>query len=447
MSRRLNLGSKLLAAVLVIGLLLVSFPPDDDATAGWLRKIVIWFVAYGLVTILAIIEASLLVARGDLVALRHNTLLVKLAGLPLLAVIALYIWVIVAGGMLFASMMAVGGVIAIATLAMLPFMIGAIYLVMLPTSIYGVASLIQLRREGAIGWPFFIVQLLLHLLLVGDIVSSLIVAVRAQYGRIRASRLVGWLALAVALVIFGSFAPVLGNAVVEEVDQRRQEHIAKMPGVVRMTSQFVELSPSVTIDQARSVYRELADLRTGQTQWDLQCRRGSLTVRRDDPDQIAGALVVLCRADVGRVTTMLVDIDDGPGVAAGSVRVGVTTEDLFSDSIATLQAVADAEPATRRAFTMIRLQGPDSDDWTFQGTTWIRSADALRLVQRLSRLRTDDATVRTIDLESGRSTIELAAETSHAATTVCRAGNKAVAGHSGIVLTVSVKGARPKPCP
>lgn len=128
--------------------------------------------------------------RGDLDALRRATRTVKLVAIPLfiqnfvfcaVIVLALTLLPVVAsrGLIIFAGPLAVPIVGAFTSVGLVPAVIGT-YLMMLLTSVYGLACLARMLRERAVTPLFFTVNVILHLVFVADIVSTLVVAHRAK---------------------------------------------------------------------------------------------------------------------------------------------------------------------------------------------------------------------------------------------------------------------------
>ncbi len=128
-----------------------------------------WVTLYVIAAVVVLVDAIRRVRRRDLDGLQRAATVVKLGAIPFFVVN----FVLLGVGGLVASMMAVGVVLVVL------FVVGT-YLVMLPTSVYGVACLVLLLRGRAIGPAFFAVNLVLHLLFVVDVVSTLVVAFRAR---------------------------------------------------------------------------------------------------------------------------------------------------------------------------------------------------------------------------------------------------------------------------
>lgn len=173
------MASKLLSAVLLLSVVL--FTGLGFVARGLLHLglsemqsvvllVVVGVVTYAVAAALAIREAIILARRRDLAALRRSTMLVKVAGIPFFVLNFALL-----GGVIF-----VGWAFAGFPILLAPFAVAGTYLVMLPTSAYGVACLVLMRRDRAISTRFFTVNLVLHLMFVTDIVSTFVVANRAR---------------------------------------------------------------------------------------------------------------------------------------------------------------------------------------------------------------------------------------------------------------------------
>lgn len=177
MAKWLLVGALLLGAVLDLTMLFGGqqvqdlFGVDDEHVLDhlmfpiWLG----WLAIYAIAAVIALVDAILRLSRRDLDGLQRATTVVKLGGIPFFVVN----FVLLGLGGLVLSMMAVGGAIGI-------LLIVGTYLVMLPTSVYGLACLLLLLRDRAVGPGFFTVHVILHLMFVVDVVSTLVVAHRAR---------------------------------------------------------------------------------------------------------------------------------------------------------------------------------------------------------------------------------------------------------------------------
>ncbi|MGY4721355.1 hypothetical protein [Naumannella huperziae] len=147
----------------------VGLRPERFELMVPLGLLVIWNCIYLIVAVLVIVHAITLARRGDLAALQPVIVPIKVFGIPFFVLNFLIMFLISVAGLRF-----VIGVIYI------PFLILGTYLVMLPTSAYGIAALVLMRRCGQIDRGFMIGHLLAHLLFVIDIVSAFIVARKAR---------------------------------------------------------------------------------------------------------------------------------------------------------------------------------------------------------------------------------------------------------------------------
>ncbi|GAA1575275.1 MULTISPECIES: DUF6652 family protein [Kribbella] len=129
-----------------------------------------WFVVYLLAAVLVVVDAVRLSRRRDLDALQRSANLVKLFAVPFFVVnfVAFAESVLVAGAREGDHLGIDGFVLALVVVVLT-------YLVMLPTSAYGIAALLLLRKDDRIGRTFCGVNLVLHFLFVADVLSSIVV--------------------------------------------------------------------------------------------------------------------------------------------------------------------------------------------------------------------------------------------------------------------------------
>lgn len=168
----------------VLFVLFVKFGPpaytSDPADDVWFYSLIAWLLAMIAGPVIGLVDAVRKFAIGDADGLRKGAITIKLAGIPLFVTN----FVLVAGIALFfqflASMWAGGAVLAVLNWAGVGLMVGLTYLVMLPTSAYGWACLIWLRRHNTITNTFLVANALLHAIFVVDIISSLIVAAKVR---------------------------------------------------------------------------------------------------------------------------------------------------------------------------------------------------------------------------------------------------------------------------
>lgn len=172
------MGKKLLAGALVLGALVlvasvsgVGLLRRSGQDVGHLVPPVLgaWAVVYAVAAGLAVREAVRLLRLRDLDRLQRATKLVKLIGIPFFVLN----FVLLSTFVVATAFFGIGFVLA-------PVFVIATYLVLLPTSAYGLACLVLLQRDRAVSPTFFTVHVVLHGLFVADIVSTLLVAHRAK---------------------------------------------------------------------------------------------------------------------------------------------------------------------------------------------------------------------------------------------------------------------------
>lgn len=184
MLKKSGRASKALAVLLVLAPVFgISLIIAIAASNPWIAiGAGVWVLLYLTATILAFAEAMLMFGRGDADALGSSGRLVKYCGIPFFttnfAILATATGVV----LLISSLFAAGVVAAALAAVAVPILVVGTYLVMLPTSIYGIAGAVLLRRQGRATTPFAVVNVILHLLFVVDIFSTLVVADRAPPG-------------------------------------------------------------------------------------------------------------------------------------------------------------------------------------------------------------------------------------------------------------------------
>ncbi|WP_427886920.1 DUF6652 family protein [Kribbella sp. GL6] len=129
-----------------------------------------WLVVYLLASVLVVVDAVRLSRRRDLDALQRSANLVKLFAVPffVLNFVAFAESVLVAGAREGDHLGIDGFVLALVVVVLT-------YVALLPTSTYGVAVLVLLRKDERIGRIFFGVNVVLHFLFVMDVLSSIVV--------------------------------------------------------------------------------------------------------------------------------------------------------------------------------------------------------------------------------------------------------------------------------
>ena len=175
---RYVLGGALLLAVFgpllaaLIDLPALTQLAEGDAGSNLRTLITVWTTVYGVAAAVAITDTVLLVRRGDLTGLGRGAVFTKLAGIPFFVLNFVILGFLVQSTLFFG----IGFILA-------PVFILWTYLVMLPTSAYGIGLLVALRRRRAVSPAFITGHAVLHLLFVVDVVSSLMVAARARQVR------------------------------------------------------------------------------------------------------------------------------------------------------------------------------------------------------------------------------------------------------------------------
>ncbi|MGW6282087.1 hypothetical protein [Kribbella sp. NPDC055071] len=151
------------------------------------------FLALALVPVVPLITfrtAVRLFLGDDLDGLRQSARTVKLSLIPLflqnfvLGATIVLVWTllpvaITRGALLFMGPWGVAFVGATAASALIPAVVGT-YLMMLPTSIYGVTCLVLMLRRHVISPRFCALHIVLQFIFVADIISTLVVAHRAR---------------------------------------------------------------------------------------------------------------------------------------------------------------------------------------------------------------------------------------------------------------------------
>lgn len=126
--------------------------------------------AYLAASVAVVVDAVLRARRRDLRALAGSMVWVKAAAVPFFVLN----FVFMASASLFSIILGVFVVVVIALL------VAVTYLLMLPTSAYGIAALVRMRRDRVVGAGYCWAMLLLHLVFVADVVASILVALRIR---------------------------------------------------------------------------------------------------------------------------------------------------------------------------------------------------------------------------------------------------------------------------
>lgn len=195
LSRQLLTGVLLVCSILATLwlLMLAAYWLDWHAVFNNAWYIQLGFVPLAAFLVLVVVPVVPLVAfrtavryflAGDLDALRRSNRTVKLTMIPLF-VQNFFLAAMIAG--FFSALSAyfvekpsdLWFVAGFASLSIVPAAIGA-YLMLLPTSIYGVTCLALMLRQRLITPRFCAIHVLLHLIFVADIISALVVSRRAR---------------------------------------------------------------------------------------------------------------------------------------------------------------------------------------------------------------------------------------------------------------------------
>lgn len=155
-----------------------SVQTSELAQNVWLGLAIVWLVAMIGAPAIGLMDAVHKLAAGDAAGLRKGAITVKLAGIPFFVLNYVVVAMVALLLQLLASMWAGGAILALFNWAGVGVVMVVTYLVMLPTSAYGWAGLIWLRRNRAVSNTFFVLNAILHTIFVVDILSSLIVAAR-----------------------------------------------------------------------------------------------------------------------------------------------------------------------------------------------------------------------------------------------------------------------------
>jgi hypothetical protein len=175
--RYVQAGTMLAGSLIYVAAFLFVDGLTTDSVGPLLLTAMIWNVVLVLVTIPVIIDSILKVHRGKADQLATDVFVVKLAAIPFF-VLNFVVWVAIGLGGLLVFIFG-GGVLTTAALVS----IGATYLAMLSTSVYGWASIIQLRRERRIDTAQTIGYSILLLVFVADIVAAILLFARARRTR------------------------------------------------------------------------------------------------------------------------------------------------------------------------------------------------------------------------------------------------------------------------
>lgn len=159
--------------------------------------------------------------------------------------------------LLISSMFAAGAATAALTVFAAPFLVMGTYVIMLPTSVYGIAGAVLLRRQGRTSTSFAVVNVMLHLMFVVDIFATLKVAHRAKPGPSSPARMVRWVAGVVVMALLvptGLFiATTRQMQERQHVVQQNHDAMSARPGVAQVNGMTVDLVPDVSYAQAHAI--------------------------------------------------------------------------------------------------------------------------------------------------------------------------------------------------
>lgn len=150
-----------------------------DSSALVPTVFIVWNASLLIVTILVIIDSVKKVRKGMAAQLATGVFFVKLAAIPYF-LINFVIFSSVGAIAIGMALMARGSILAVAVAA------GSVvltYFTMLSTSVYGWASIIQLRRERRINTVLAVLYAILLLVFVADTVAGILLFVHSRRGK------------------------------------------------------------------------------------------------------------------------------------------------------------------------------------------------------------------------------------------------------------------------
>jgi hypothetical protein len=171
--------AKALGAMFVLGAILMAFvasglvfdwPVKVSGGAGLYAVLGAWLVIYLPIAVTAAADAGRLGRRGDVAALQESANTVKLCAVPFFIFNFFTLTVIVLAAIYHDS-----DRFGFAGFALALLFVVLTYLVMLPSSAYGVVCLRLLRKGDQVGPVFFGVNMLLQSLFVSDVISTILV--------------------------------------------------------------------------------------------------------------------------------------------------------------------------------------------------------------------------------------------------------------------------------
>lgn len=446
-------ASRVLAVLLVLapvfGLSLIA---AVAASTPYLAVIAgVWGLLYLIATIMVIVEAVMMFRRGDADALGSSARLVKYCGIPFFTTNFAVLATATGAVLLISSMFAAGAITgALAALAV-PILVVGTYLAMLPTSVYGIAGAVLLRRQGRASTAFAVVNVILHLIFVVDIFSTLVVASRAKPGPARGARMVRWVAVVVVLSLLvpaGLFiVDTPGREDRQQVAQQREDAMSKLPGVAGVTDMTVELAPGVTFAQARAIAVQ------GYTSQD-----NTSMVDSDRWTMVYGsARLVLKGLEVEDTSVQTLQLL-GPAAIDASLALTITASQpadsekvttfiqiqglslrrggkAYTEAVATIvRVLALADP--QRAAAVGSVVG---NRWSVSGGR-LRSADTAAQLDALGAVLSDDVALDELFLKPTTSEVILEVSGRAQIGATCQLSRTALADYPGLTLSVHRSG-------
>ncbi|GHF22668.1 hypothetical protein [Pseudolysinimonas yzui] len=195
--RFVQAGVMLLGAVIYV--LVIKFLGElSRADALWVvpAAFIGWNILVFVTFILVAIDGVRKVRAGKTRQLATDLFVVKLSAIPFFLINFALLAVITAAGTV---MLRAAGIVF---LAFVPLEVALTYLAMVSTSVYGWASIVQLRRDRVIGTGLTVLYSFLLLIFVTDIVAGILL-----FGH---SRRRPGVTLVVVLLVFGAVLTVLG---------------------------------------------------------------------------------------------------------------------------------------------------------------------------------------------------------------------------------------------
>ena len=397
-----------------------------------------WVLVYLTVAVLATVDAAKLFRRGDPDALGACALLVKYCSIPFFVANFFALVAGTAGMLLLSSMFAAGGVTATLAVFAAPLLVLGTYLIMLPTSVYGIAGALLLRRHGRASTSFVVVMVILHLMFVVDIFATLAVAYRAKPGPARPTRMVRWVAGVVVMALLvptGLFIfTARGNHEQQRVTQQSHDAMSALPGVSQVNGMTVDLVPGISYAQARAIAVEGYTSQDGDSpvqpsRWTLVNGSAKLVLRGDQVQDAAVHTLVLLgpvtladpfRLDIASsnssdpaAPTTIVTIEQLSSYFDGAIYVDAVTK------VVGVLAVADPQDAAV-------VGSVQTIRWSVRGDR-LRSAGATADLKALGAMLSDEVTLSSLVLEPKSSQVTLSVADDDEIASTCRRGHSTLA--------------------